>query len=187
MAGPAVPLIERDEVLDEATAIYDRVAATRGRMGNVFKALANSPGALDRVAALGEFVRFESGLDDELREALILTVAAERSCIYEWTHHWHLAERAGMPAERLAVMGTNAAEEEPVGPAVRLARTLVKTGDAPQELVAAMRERLGDRTLVELVATVGYYSLLAGLINSLGVPLEDDVQPIELPEGRTAT
>jgi alkylhydroperoxidase family enzyme len=189
MATPAVPLIEREDVVGEAAVTYDRVAATRGRMGNVFKALANSPGALDRVAALGEFVRFESGLGDELREALILTVAAERSCVYEWTHHWHLAERAGMSAERLAVMGTGAAEDEPapIGPAVRLARSIARTGDAPAELVGDLRNRLGDRALVELVATVGYYTLLAGVINSLDVPLEEDVEPIELPDGRTAT
>lgn len=185
--APAVPLVERDEVDGDAAAVYDRVASTRGRMGNVFKALANSPGALDRVAAVGEFVRFESHLDDQLRELLILTVAAERSCIYEWTHHWHLAERVGVPADVLAAVGTDAADglPDPVGPAVRIARSIARSGDAPADLVVAVGQQLGTEVLVEVVATVGYYTLLGGVINALGVPLEDDVEPVPLPDRRS--
>ena len=56
--GPRVPLVERDELAESERSIYDHVASSRGgdpnRMGNGFKALANSPRALHTVPAGGD-------------------------------------------------------------------------------------------------------------------------------------
>ena len=97
-----VPLVEREEMADEGLPIYDRVSGARGHMGNVFKALANSSGSLDKVAAIGELVRFQVPFDAQLREAVILTVARELKCGYEYTHHYHIAEKLGLRPGRAA-------------------------------------------------------------------------------------
>jgi 4-carboxymuconolactone decarboxylase len=185
---PAVPLVERDAFPAKELHVYDRVASTRGMMGNVFKALANSPGALERVAAVGEFVRFESGLDDQLREAVILTVAGNLRCVYEWTHHWHIAERLGTPEAVLARLATPAAEDEPapLGPVVRFTRLVTWAEPVPDDLIEQLRGLLGDEGLVELNVTVGYYGLLARVINTFGVPLEEGVEAVGFPD-REAT
>ena len=91
-----MPLVEREDVPIDARPAYEHVAQSRGgRMANVFKALANSSGALEKVAAVGEFVRFQSTLEPRLRELVILTVAHKTRCVYEWTHHWLLSGCAG--------------------------------------------------------------------------------------------
>ena len=55
-----VPLVERETVPAADLPAYDHVAKSRGagRMPNVFKALANNPTVMDRVAAVGEYMRF---------------------------------------------------------------------------------------------------------------------------------
>jgi 4-carboxymuconolactone decarboxylase len=152
-------------------------------MGNVFRALANSPGALDRVAGVGEYARFESDLDDRLREAVILTVAGRLGCLYEWTHHWHLAQRAGVDFTTVDPDGATTHTETDGGFAAELAlaRLVADGGPVPDDLLDRVRERLGDRGLVDLVVLVGYYGLLARFINTLHVPLEDGVEPVAMP------
>src|SRR5215469_6872567 len=62
-----VPLVERETVPAADLPAYDHVAKSRGagRMPNVFKALANNPAVMERVAAVGEYMRFQSKIDPQ--------------------------------------------------------------------------------------------------------------------------
>src|SRR6516165_9896686 len=114
-ADARVALVERAEVAPADLPTYDHVAQSRGagRMPNVFKALANNPAVMDKVAAVGEYMRFQSKLDPQLRELAILTTAQEIRCIYEWTAHYTIAEKLGVPAKLLNSIGTPSIELEP--------------------------------------------------------------------------
>lgn len=173
-----VPLLDRGRVPAEARAAYEHVAQSRGgRMANVFKALANSPSALEKVAAVGEFVRYQAGMNDMLRELAILTTAYETRCVYEWTHHWPIARKAGASAELLASIGTAKIEREPdpVGVVVRYAGMVARAEEVDDATVEALKSRLGASGLVDLTVTIGYYGMLGRLINALGVPLDEGV------------
>ena len=186
-ATPRVPLVEREEVAPGARAAYDHVARSRGgEMPNVFKALANSPAALERIAAVGEFIRFQSRLDPVLRELVILTVARETRCAYEWSHHWEIAQRIGVAPALLAAVGTDGIETEPdpIGPAVRFARLVARAQAVDDGTFAAVETALGKAGVVELTVAVGYYGLLGRLLNTLDVPLEPGVSARPLPGGR---
>lgn len=180
---PRVPLIDRDALGLDETAIYDRVAAHRGKVSNVFRALANSPQVLDRVAAVGEFVRYEMALDDTLREAVILTVAHEHQCAYEWTQHWYAALRLGVDATLLGRIGTPEIESEaaPIGPILRFTRLVARAAQVPGDLADEVQDLLGNAVFVELVVAVGYYSLLARVLLTLQVPLDTGVVAVEMP------
>jgi 4-carboxymuconolactone decarboxylase len=116
-------------------------------------------------------------LDDALREAVILTIAAEVSCLYEWTHHYPIALKAGCSPELLADIEASRTGDEapPLGPALRLARALVEPTPPAIELVREVQGHLGDRGLVDLVVTATYYGMVGRAMNALRVPLEDDV------------
>jgi 4-carboxymuconolactone decarboxylase len=157
---PVLPLVDRDALDGKAREVYDQVAESRGgSMPNVFATLAHSSGALDRVAALGAFVRFDSGLDDQLREAVILIVAADLHCIYEYSHHHPLARELGMDPDLLARTGTPEADARlhQWPPALRYARLVSRNEEAPDDLIAELLDTLGAEGLVELTITVGYY------------------------------
>ena len=183
-----VPLLEREEVSAEAQAAYDHVAQTRGgQMGNIFKALVNSPGALEEVAAVGEFVRSGSTLRRGLQELVILTVAHEVRSVYEWTLHWRVvegfAERLHITPEVMGMIGTAQLERQPdpVGAAVRYTRLVARGDEVDDTTVAALKSALGDAGLVELTVCVGYYLLLSRLIDALRVPLDGGVEPRPFP------
>jgi 4-carboxymuconolactone decarboxylase len=170
-----VALLERDDVGPEHVARYEAVAAARGgRVANVFKALANSPLAMERVAGVGAYLRFEAGLPTDLRELVTLTVAQQAGCSFEWTAHWNLAIRDGVDVELLRQVGTPAIEQlaSPLGPALTFARLVADGREVPDAIINVIRHDLGDRGLVDLTVLVAYYTGLARIINTLGVPLE---------------
>jgi 4-carboxymuconolactone decarboxylase len=147
-------------------------------MPNVFKALANNPTVMDRVAAVGEFMRFQSKLDPQLRELAILTTAQEMRCTYEWTAHYGIAEKAGVPARLLNAIGTPQIEREPasLGAELRFAR-LVARGEAVDDATFdAVKNHLGNAGVVEFIGLVGYYGLLARMLNTLQVPLDEGTE-----------
>ncbi|GBD12651.1 hypothetical protein HRbin24_00664 [bacterium HR24] len=179
-ARPLVPLVEQDQLPPELQEPYAHVARSRGgHMPNVFKALANSPRAMEKVAALGEYLRFQAGMDPTVRELAIMTVARQMECTYEWTHHWNAAVQAGVPEELLHKAGTPAIEQEPgmVGLATRYARLVVQRQEVPAEVIDGILREWGPQGLLELTVLCGYYQLIAGVINNLKVPLEDSVAP----------
>ena len=72
-----------------------RIAGTRGRALNVFRALLNSPDTANAVAGLGEYIRYNSALDPAIRETAILATARELGAEYEWAHHEPIAREVG--------------------------------------------------------------------------------------------
>ena len=179
-----VPLLEREEITAEAQAAYDHVAQTRGgQMGNVFKALINSPGALETVAAIGEFVRDGSSLRRGLQELVILTVAHEVRSVYEWTLHWRVvdgfAERLHLSPEVLQMIGKPELEQQPdpVGASVRFARLVARGQEVNEATITSLKETLGDAGLVDLTVNVTYYLLLSRLVDALNIPLDGGVEP----------
>lgn len=175
-----VPLIERTDLPPAEVATYDHVAQSRGaaRMPNVFKAIANNPAVLERMAALGEFLRFQAKLDPIVRELAILTTAQESRSVYEWTAHWVIAQKLGAPAALLNMIGTPQIEREaaPVGIVLRFARLVARNENVDDATFEAVKSHLGNAGVVELIALVGYYGALARMLNVLGVPLDEGVE-----------
>jgi AhpD family alkylhydroperoxidase len=105
-------------------------------------------------------------------ELVILRVAHLRSCAYEFDHHVHLGERAGITAdevERLKV-GPSApgwsAREATILSAVDQLHTSQDLDDATW---AALAAELDERRLLELVMLVGHYEMLATTIAALRI------------------
>ena len=126
--APRLSRVEREDCPPEWRDAYDHVIKSRGHtsLANVFSFLANSPGAMQAVTSVGEHVRFKTDFDAVLRELVIMTVAQELECVYEWSHHWAVALKAGATEALLKKVGSKELEAEPmpVGPAVTYARLL---------------------------------------------------------------
>lgn len=105
-------------------------------------------------------------------ELLILRVAHNSGCVYEWSHHERIAVRAGLTAAEV--------ERVREGPAAagwsERRRLLLAAADdlhgdrrIGDETWAGLRALLGDDELIELCMLVGHYEMLAMTLNSLGV------------------
>jgi 4-carboxymuconolactone decarboxylase len=175
-----VPEPTRDQLPPDARAVFDRIVATRGTLRGPYGVLLHHPELADRVAALGEQLRFRSALPAADRELAILAAGREAKAPYEWAAHEPIARREGTRPAAIAAVHEGAStagllpREAVVVETVRaLAR---RHGLSPAEFARAEAE-LGRVALVELVTLVGYYGMIAGVLNAFEVDLPPGVAP----------
>ena len=174
-------ITQRHEVPAEAHAIFDAITASRGNVRGPFSVLMHSPEIAGRLAHLGTFVRFESSLPPLVRELAAATAARECECAYEWATHVISAREVGTSdatidaIRRQAPLDGLALPEQNV---VRYARELVRDHRVSEASFAPMHELLGDRGIAELTATIGYYVMLACVLNAFEVPAAPGGDPL---------
>jgi 4-carboxymuconolactone decarboxylase len=178
---PRIPL---PDPLDEAqlAELAKAPHTPSGAPLNLFATLAHDPRLLRRVNALGGYFPTRGHLDGRTRELAILRTAGTFGCDYELLHHRALGERLGLTADEVAalVAGDGGAE---VHPWSATDRALL---DCIDELLArhtvsearwvALDGILDDLQRLELLMIVGFYAMLAGMLNAVGVEL--DAEPL---------
>jgi 4-carboxymuconolactone decarboxylase len=171
------PRLEPPDAAHRDATLSDHLVRTRGWLPAVFEIGFHRPELLRRVAAVGEFFRFESVLDPQLRELCILGVADETDCAYEWVHHARSAAEIGVTQDLLDSVRTGSIENEPSvrGRAVRYARAIAAGGEIADADFTALHDDLGDAAIYELTILAGFYLLQARVVKALGVELEDSV------------
>jgi alkylhydroperoxidase family enzyme len=123
---------------------------------------------------------WEGILDSRLRELAIMRIGWLTGSEYEWTQHWRVALGIGVTAEDLLGVRDWSAHDA-FGPAERavLAATdeVVRDGAVSAPTWAACERDLGldNPGLIELVTVIGAWRMVASILRSLEVPLEDGV------------
>lgn len=156
----------------QADVVREVGAGRRGTVpANVVTWLAH-PELARRAAHLGELVRYETSLAPHLSELAILVVARHWHCAYEWAVHAGEAARAGVSADVIEAIGRGTAPDLDPAAAVVVdaSRQLLATGRLDDAAFDAAVAALGDRGLTDLVAVVGYYTLVAFSLNARQVP-----------------
>lgn len=113
-------------------------------------------------------------------ELLILRVAHNTGCEYEWRHHERIAQHSGLSAEEVdrVRLGAEAEDWSPRQALfLRAADELHSGRRISDELWAQLSGTLSEPELIELCMLVGHYEMLAMTLNSLAVV------PDELPTG----
>jgi len=151
-------------------------AGPRGEVRGPFLALIHNPGLARCVQALGEQLRWKSRLPPQLLELAVLVTARRWTCQFEWFMHEKLARKAGVApaiidAIAQARMPISMNKEESLVHAFCLqAHT---TGQVDDATFAAAKELFGLDGVLELLALNGYYSMMAMVLNSSGIPLPE--------------
>jgi 4-carboxymuconolactone decarboxylase len=159
----------KEDLAPEHRSIYDAIAQSRGVVGGPFLALLHSPEIAWRTAHLGSLIRFESSLDRKLLELTTLVAARELECKHEWAAHVNHAQKAGIAIEVIrAIHQRKGAEHFSTDDAqiISYVRELLLSHRASEATFQALYGRLGERGLVELTATIGYYAMLACTLNA---------------------
>jgi 4-carboxymuconolactone decarboxylase len=166
-------LNQRDLVPEDARPVFDEIMASRGRITPTFGVMLHSPQVAQRAAHLGTYMRFESSLEVPHRELAALAAAHLCQCAYEWGQHQAPARTHGVSEAAIAALGSDG----PLGDLdptealiISFARQILTTHQLEEATFAAARERFGDRGAVDLTATLGYYSMIACILNAAGVP-----------------
>jgi 4-carboxymuconolactone decarboxylase len=113
-------------------------------------------------------------------ELAVLITARRWTCQHEWAIHEKLARKAGLDGAIVEAIAEGREprglppEETAVYAFCRDAHAGGRVGDAA---FAAVRDRFGLDGALELLALSGYYSLMAMVLNTAGLPLADNAAP----------
>jgi 4-carboxymuconolactone decarboxylase len=156
------PLTPDDDLTPDARAVAERIVATRGEISRPFGLLLHSPALAERVAELGHLVRTASTLPGADRELVTLATGLATGCAFVWDSHVDAATAAGVPADTVETLRRDRAglpgRERTL---VSFVDELCGTGTVSTATFEAARALLGDRGVVDLALTVGYYAMLA--------------------------
>ena len=145
-----------------------------GGLRGPFNALLYSPEIGDAMQCLGAAVRYGTSLPPRSRELAILVVAAKRKAQYEWWAHAKIALKEGLPDHIIESVRSGKPPELP-DPAesvvYRFVRESMEKNSVSDDLYAEAVQRLGETGVVELVILVGYYNMIAMVLNVFKVPL----------------
>ena len=125
---------------------------------NIFRMLAHADSLLRGFGHLGAAILGRAALDARLRELAILRVAARSPAAYEWQQHVPIARASGASERAL----------------LRFTDELLDGPRASDEALAAMRASFTDREVCEAILTIGYYMMVARVLETTGVDLEAD-------------
>jgi 4-carboxymuconolactone decarboxylase len=180
---PRLPeVLDRNALPEDKREIHDYLAKTRGAVRLPFSAFLNNPELTYRIAHVGSYIRFDGTLPDKTRELAILAAAREMDARFEWAGHARLARELGISDSTLDAIANRKAPEglsEDEALPVRVAQQLLRQHHLSDADFDAARSKFGDAGVVELLGTVGYYSLMACVLN--GLEIEPAADAPQLP------
>ncbi len=143
---------------------------------NVYKVMAHHPALLKAWANLRQHVVINTSLGREKSEIVILRAAAKTGSNYEWTHHVERARRLGMDDTRIASIKGNADDMMPEDAVIASAvDELIGGARLSLEVLQGLTDNVGKQGVLDLMATVGFYSTLAFLLNSFETEIEPEI------------
>jgi 4-carboxymuconolactone decarboxylase len=178
------PLTEEQMSPEQRAAAAEISAGPRGAVIGPFAPLLRSPELMTRLQKVGEYLRFESPLERRLFEMTILFVARWWDQQFEWTFHHPLALQAGLDPAIADAIAEDRRPEDMDAPAAAvwdLLDELFRTRAVSDDVYARALAELGEVGVVEVVATAGYYTTLAVVMQAArtaapGGPLLPDVR-----------
>jgi 4-carboxymuconolactone decarboxylase len=163
---PPIPPSQYDAAQQQAAQAFQ--SERKAPLTGPFLTMMYSPEVMTRARAMGDYLRYKSGIGNTLSELVIILVARDWTQDYEWSVHAPIAAKAGI--------------EQDVIDAIRDGRRPAKMSgdeeiiyDFTTELLQERRvsdatfdraaKRFGKPAIIDLIGVVGYYSLNAMMLN----------------------
>lgn len=164
-----------DPDAEQAELLSKTLLTEDGRPLNVFATLARNPRLLKRFNVLGGFFLRHGGIPARERELVILRVAARTGSEYEFAQHLLIGAEAGLSAEEMdRTRGSLDAWAGDDSTLLHFVDEMIDSDGAEVSTWDALTERYSDGQMLELTLLVGFYRMLAGLLNVVGVEIEEE-------------
>ena len=141
---------------------------------NIFRTLARNKPLYKGFLALGSHLLTGDALPAREREIVILRVGYRAGSEYEFGQHTRIGHQAGLTDDEIARLATPAvAGWDPRDEAlVRLADELCADDVVSDATWQALTATWSEQQMLDLLVLAGYYRLVSGMLNSIGVALE---------------
>lgn len=166
-----------DEAGPEAAAVVAKIRGARGgRLLNLYRALLHSPALAGAWLEFNNAVRFQTALDDRLRELAIVRIAYLNGAGYVVSiHRERYAEPAGVSRAEVNALA-NWSRSKRFAPReramLRYADAMTRDVKVPAAVFQALRRHFDERGLVELTVLVAAYNMHTRVLKALDVDPE---------------
>ena len=168
---------QRDDLTEEQLQQYERIAQGRtprddGQIGGPFDPWIRSPELARRAYSFGGYIWERTSLDRGIVELAIIVTARYWRSNVEWVAHAAAALKYGIPQE---VIDSVFDGERPEGASDEIlatcdfCSTLHETKDVPADVYQTAVACFGEQGVVELIATIGYYTMVSMTLNTFEI------------------
>lgn len=185
LRGDRFKPLKWEEMTPEQKAMIEHlISGERGTTTGPFNVLLRSPEMGDLAQKFGAEMRYHSSIPRKLNEFVILITARHWTAQYEWYAHRRDGLKYGLEA---AVIDSLATGKRPtsMNPDEQIlynfCHELLETGQVSDPAFKAAVDKFGERGVVDIVGTMGYYSMVSMLLNTDRYPMPEGVQPMLKP------
>jgi 4-carboxymuconolactone decarboxylase len=172
---PTIPPAQYTQEQKQAAADFE--SARKVPVFGPFEPLMHSPQLMSTARAMGDYLRYKSAIGNTLSELVILMTAREWTQEYEWSYHYPIAVKAGIPKEIADAIAAGrrpsamSPDEETV---FDFASELLRNKQVSDATFERAKARLGTQGVVDMTGIVGYYTFLAMQLNVAQYPAAAD-------------
>lgn len=185
-AQDRMPPLSESELTPAQEAVIEELLTVRGiSPRGPWIPLLRSPEVLTRARSMGDYLRYESALPPRLSELVILLVAREWTQHYEWFAHRDIAIEAGLSRDTVGAIAAGRYPDEIQEDEAAIydfCVELMREKDVSDTNYSRVVELFGEQGVIDTVGIVGYYTLLAMVMNTARTPLpggaESELEPL---------
>lgn len=179
---PRLPVLDENDLTAEQRSLLDSIrTGPRGpsiQIRGPFAVFLHAPVFGQLAQALGGHVRYKTGVPPRLSEFAILCTARLWRAQYEWFAHESQAEKAGVKPATIrdlhaGRMPKSAPKDERA--VYEFIHELYKTNRVSDKTYKKVQSVLGDAATVEFVGILGYYVMVAMILNVYRMMPPEDV------------
>jgi 4-carboxymuconolactone decarboxylase len=179
MRGDRFKPLTYEQMTPQQRKMTDIAVAQRGTGGS-FNINVRDPDGGQLLFDMGDRVRFHMSVPDKLKELAIILTARYWGAQFEWLAHHRAAVQAGFSEEKVKAIAEGrrpagmSADEEAV---YNFITELYKTRQSSDATFAAVKNVAGERGVVDLIVSAGYYQMVSMLMNADRLPVGANQQP----------
>ena len=189
LQGDRFKPLKYDEMTAAQKTMIDHLLAGERRGANgPFNVLLRSPEVGDLAAEFGGAMRYRSGFPRDVSETIIIMTGRYWMAQYEWNSHKNAALQNGVAPTIVEAIATG---KRPTGmkPEMEIAYNLIDelltTHQVTDATFKAVKDKYGERGVVDMVGLSGWYGLVSMLLNVDRYPMPPgvppDLKPLENP------
>ena len=158
-------------------AAAEMIAGPRKGVKGPFIPLLRSPELMDRLQKVGEYLRFQSSLEQRISELIMLVVSREWTQHFEWFVHVPLGRKAGISEDTIAALAegrrpSGMSEDEEL--AYDFCVELLRNKGVSETTYRRAVMKLGENGVIDMIGVAGYFTTVSMVMNVAHSPPSDD-------------
>lgn len=176
---PRISLPTPDDMNADQRGVYDKIiSGPRGKIQGPLRAAIHNADLADKWQALGALLRYKTSLSPRHSELAILVTGRACQSPFEWYAHCIEGKNAGIEEPIIKALlaqqePSNLSDEDYI--VWSFSKELNRYKSVSDATYRKALEKFGEKTVVELTALIGYYTMVAMTLNAHEIPLPEGI------------